>query len=108
MTSPKGGHLCQIAKPVEISICDRDVFIVDDIYDSGNTMNYIMKKLAIERPKSLIPVTLFKRYSSDTPENLIFGHMIKDEAWLYGYGLDGENGLYRNLSTIKGTHVEVD
>ena len=98
----------KITKPIEIPICDRDVFIVDDIYDSGNTMNYIMKKLAIERPKSLIPVTLFKRYSSDTPENLIFGHMIKDEAWLYGYGLDGENGMYRNLKEIKGTHVEVD
>ena len=34
--------------------------------------------------------------------------MIKDEAWLYGYGLDGENGMYRNLKEIKGTHVEVD
>ena len=45
----------KITKPVEISICDRDVFIVDDIYDSGNTMNYIMKKLAIERPKSTHP-----------------------------------------------------
>jgi len=27
---------------------------------------------------------------------------------LYGYGLDGENGMYRNLKEIKGTHVEVD
>jgi hypoxanthine-guanine phosphoribosyltransferase len=71
-------------------------------------MNYILNKLIIEHPKSLTPVILFKRYSSDTPENLIFGNLIKDEAWLYGYGLDGENGMYRNLKEIKGTHVKVD
>jgi hypoxanthine phosphoribosyltransferase len=98
----------KITKPIEISICDKDVFIIDDMYDSGNTMNYILNKFIIEHPKSLTPVTLFKRYSSDTPENLIFGNLIKDEAWLYGYGLDGENGLYRNLSEIKGTHVGVN
>jgi hypoxanthine phosphoribosyltransferase len=98
----------KITKPIEISICNRDVFIVDDIYDSGNTMNYILNKFIIEHPKSLTPVILFKRYSSDTPENLIFGNLIKDEAWLYGYGLDGENGMYRNLKEIKGTHVKVD
>jgi len=98
----------KITKSIEISICDKDVFIIDDIYDSGNTMNYIIKKLSIEHPKSLTPVTLFKRYLSDTPEILIFGNMLKDEAWVYGYGLDGENGMYRNLKEIKGTHVEVD
>ncbi len=68
----------------------------------------ILSSINLARSAGLIPVTLFKRYSSDTPENLIFGHMIKDEAWLYGYGLDGENGMYRNLKEIKGTHVEVD
>ncbi len=92
------------SKSHSTSIEDYDLQVTESL----KRINELMKKLAIARPKSLTPVTLFKRYSSDTPENLIFGHMIKDEAWLYGYGLDGENGMYRNLKEIKGTHVEVD
>ncbi len=34
--------------------------------------------------------------------------MIKDEAWLYGYGLDGENGMYRNLKEIKTEKIYTD
>ena len=98
----------RITKYPEIPLYNKDIFIVDDIYDSGNTMSFIIKKLQIDQPKSITPVVLFKRYSSDTPKNLIYGHLIKDEAFLYGYGLDGENGMYRNLKEIKGTHVEVD
>jgi len=98
----------KITKYPEIPLCDRDVFVIDDIYDSGNTMDFIVKKLQVDKPKSITPVTLFKRFSSDTPKNLIYGYLIKDEAWLYGYGLDGENGLYRNLKEIKGIYIEVD
>lgn len=98
----------RITKYPELSLADKNIFIIDDIYDSGNTMDFIIKKIKLDKPKSITPVTLFKRYSSDTPEGLIFGHLIKDEAWLYGYGMDGEKGLYRNLPEVKGTHIEVD
>jgi len=60
----------KITKYPEIPLCDRDVFVIDDIYDSGNTMDFIVKKLQVDKPKSITPVTLFKRFSSDTPKNL--------------------------------------
>lgn len=98
----------QMTKFPDLPLYNRDVFIIDDIYDTGNTIDFIIKKLRINQPKSITPIVLFKRYSSDTPENLIFGNLIKDEAWLYGYGLDGENGLHRNLKEVRGAHIKAD
>jgi len=96
----------QITKYPEIPLHGRNVFIIDDIYDSGNTMDFITKKFRMDQPHSITPVTLFKRYSSDTPENLVFGHLIKNNMFLYGYGLDGNEGLHRNSKIVYGYPIE--
>ena len=96
----------QITKYPETPLHGKNVFIIDDIYDSGNTMNFITKKFRMDQPYSITPVTLFKRYSSDTPENLIFGHLIKNNMFLYGYGLDGNGGLHRNSKIVYGYPIE--
>lgn len=90
-----------ISKSVEIDIARKDVYLVDDIYDSGETMKALIQHLNLSNPKSITPITLFKRWSSHNPD-LIYGFELQDESWLVGYGLDDEKGLQRNLKHIVG------
>ena len=64
-------------------------------------MNRLIKHLNYNNPKSITPVTLFKKQHS-SPSNLIYGFELINEYWLVGYGLDGENGLKRNQPFITG------
>ena len=91
----------RILKSIDINIEGKDVYLVDDIYDSGNTMNRLIKHLNYQKPKSITPVTLFKKHYSNNPD-LIYGFELKNEHWLVGYGLDAVDGTKRNLSHILG------
>jgi hypoxanthine phosphoribosyltransferase len=90
-----------ISKSIETDIARKDVYLIDDIYDTGETMKALIQHLNLNHPKSITPVTLFKRWSSHNPD-LIYGFELQDESWLVGYGLDDENGLQRNLKHIVG------
>ena len=92
-----------ITKNKDINIEGRDVYLIDDIYDSGVTMDTLYNKLKQENPNSLTVVTLFKRWDSPHQNyNSITGFLLQDESFLVGYGLDDEKGLSRNLPYIKG------
>jgi hypoxanthine phosphoribosyltransferase len=90
-----------ISKSIETDISRKDVYLIDDIYDTGETMKALIQHLNLSGPKSITPVTLFKRWSSHNPD-LIYGFELQDESWLVGYGLDDEKGLQRNLKHIVG------
>lgn len=91
----------RILKTITIDIEGKDVYLIDDIYDSGNTMNRLIKHLQYQNPKSITPVTLFKKHYSNN-EDLIYGFELVNEHWLVGYGLDASNGTKRNLPHILG------
>ena len=95
----------KLLKDITTNISDKDVYLVDDIYDSGNTMNFLSKHLQQYNPKSITPVTLFKKYYSKN-NDLIYGFELTNEHWLIGYGLDAENGLKRNQKYITGIMAE--
>jgi hypoxanthine phosphoribosyltransferase len=95
----------QITKSIEIDINGRDIYLVDDIYDTGNTMKALVEHLGALTPKSITPITLFKKEFSNHPD-LIYGFELKGESWLIGYGLDGYKGLQRNLEYILGIPKE--
>ena len=81
-------------------IKDRDVLILEDIVDSGNTLKYIVETLMNYQPKSLKVATfLFKpnAYKKDIPVDYK-GIEVANE-FLVGYGLDFD-GLGRNLEDI--------
>lgn len=90
-----------ISKSIEVDIARKDVYLVDDIYDTGETMKALIQHLNLSNPKSITPITLFKRWSSHNPD-LIYGFELENESWLVGYGLDDEKGLRRNLKHIVG------
>jgi hypoxanthine phosphoribosyltransferase len=91
----------RILKTITVDIEGKDVYLIDDIYDSGNTMNRLIKHLQYNNPKSITPITLFKKHYSNN-EDLIHGFELVDEHWLVGYGLDAADGTKRNLPHILG------
>ncbi len=91
----------RILKTITVDIEEKDVYLIDDIYDSGNTMNRLIKHLQYNNPKSITPITLFKKQYSNN-KDLIHGFELVDEHWLVGYGLDAADGTKRNLPHILG------
>jgi hypoxanthine phosphoribosyltransferase len=95
----------RILKSIDMDIKGKDVYLIDDIYDSGNTITRLIKHLKNFNPKSITPVTLFKKEFSHN-ENLVWGFELSKEHWLVGYGLDSNDGTKRNLKHILGILAE--
>ncbi|PKG56391.1 hypoxanthine phosphoribosyltransferase [Shewanella sp. Choline-02u-19] len=90
----------KILKDVQSEIQGRDVLIVEDLIDSGNTLNKVREILMIREPKSLALCTLLdkpQRREVDVPVDFI-GFTIPDE-FIVGYGIDYAE-QYRNLPYI--------
>ena len=90
----------QITKDLETPIKGKHVYIIDDIYDTGNTMNVVMDYLKVKQPASMSAVTLIKRTYSPTPSYPLSTAFTIDNEWIVGYGLDDEKGNHRNLHSI--------
>ncbi|MCQ2399382.1 MAG: hypoxanthine phosphoribosyltransferase [Clostridia bacterium] len=88
--------LKDIFTPVE----GRDVIVVEDIVDSGNTMKYLLDELYSKNPASVKVVTLLNKASRRQVEVPIdyVGFEIPDK-FIVGYGLDFKN-VYRNIPEI--------
>jgi len=90
----------QITKDLETRIKGKHVYLVDDILDSGNTMNAVIDYLQVKKPASISIVTLITRETSPIPkEKSYHAFTIKDE-WIVGYGMDNDKGHMRNLPSI--------
>jgi hypoxanthine phosphoribosyltransferase len=88
-----------ILKDIETNIEGKHVYVVDDFYDTGNTLNRILEHLSTQNPKSLEIVTLLTRDISPIPDYPhMTGFMVKDE-WVVGYGMDNDK-KERNLNYI--------
>ena len=87
-------------------ITNKHVIVVEDIVDSGNTMNYLNQTLQGRRPASLRTCTLFKkkRNSLDVPLDYV-GFDLPD-VWVVGYGLDFAD-THRTLPYIAALKKEV-
>jgi len=90
----------RIWKERDRSIKGKDVLIVEDIVDTGLTLNYLRKNLLSRQPRSLRVVTLLdkpaRRRVEFTPDYC--GFEIPD-YFVVGYGLDF-NEDYRHLAGI--------
>jgi hypoxanthine phosphoribosyltransferase len=81
-------------------IAGKHVIIVEDIIDSGHTMQYIMSLLATRQPASLRVCALLSKPSRREVEIIIdyLGFEIPNK-FVFGYGLDLDE-KYRNLTFI--------
>lgn len=82
------------------SIQDKHVVIVEDVIDTGLTMNYLHKLLECRNPKSITTLTLLHKPDAKKVDCDIdfVGFKIPND-FVVGYGLDYQ-GLYRNLPYI--------
>ncbi|WP_337868107.1 hypoxanthine phosphoribosyltransferase [Meiothermus sp.] len=90
----------ELLKDLRIPIAGRQVIIVEDIVDTGITINYLLRMLEARQPASLKIAALLSKPSRRKIEVPIhyLGFEIED-AFVYGYGLD--RGQYdRNLPFI--------
>ena len=90
----------QITKDLETPIKGKHVYIVDDIYDTGNTMKAVIEYLEVKHPSSISIVSLVTRENSPIPPQPSYhAFTIKDE-WLVGFGMDNDKGYARNYPSI--------
>ena len=99
--------LVRILKDLSSSIEGEDVLIVEDIIDTGLTLNYLVRYLRGKKPASLRICTLLDKPARRLVEIDVdyIGFTIPDQ-FVVGYGLDyGE--LYRNLRFVGVLKPEV-
>ena len=90
----------KIIKDLDDSVEGKEVLIVEDIIDSGNTLDYLLKLLKSRGPKSIKICTLLdkpERRVTDVKVDYV-GFQIPDK-FVVGYGLDVAQ-KYRNLPYI--------
>jgi hypoxanthine phosphoribosyltransferase len=85
-----------LAHPIE----GKDVILVEDIVDTGLTMNYLKSALLSRKPKSLTTVALLEKPDAlKVPCEVDYVGFKIPNDFVVGYGLDYQ-GLYRNLPYI--------
>jgi bifunctional protein TilS/HprT len=101
------GQVVKITRDVDSSITGQHVLMVEDIVDTGMTLNYILSHLAAHNPASLRVCTLLDKRARrlvNVPLDYV-GFEVPDE-FVVGYGLDYK-GEYRNLPFIGILHPEI-
>ncbi len=92
--------IIELRKDLEISIRDRHVLIVEDIIDSGLTLQSLLHRLRERQPASLKVCALIdKRARREVDIEADYVGLTMDDGFIVGYGLDYDE-RYRNLPGI--------
>lgn len=100
--SETGGHArIRFLKDLDGRIAGRDVVVIEDVIDTGLTLNYLVRQLELRQPRSLAAATLldrpYRRLVDDLPVRYV-GFTVPDELFV-GYGFDLEE-RWRNLPDL--------
>ena len=91
----------RLLKDLDLQVAGRDVLVVENVIDTGMTLNYLMKTLALKEPSTLAACTLldrpYRRLVDDLPLRYV-GFTVPDEFFV-GYGFDLDE-RYRNLPDL--------
>jgi hypoxanthine phosphoribosyltransferase len=82
----------RLVKDTDIALTERHVLLVEDVVDTGLTLNFLARTLSLRAPASLTAVTLldrpYRRLVDDLPLEYV-GFTVPDELFAgYGLGLD--------------------
>ena len=92
--------IVEIRKDVEMSLKNKNVIIIEDIIDSGLTIETLYHRLEQRNPKSLKVCTLIdKRGRREVEFEAEYIGFTMEHGFIIGYGLDLDE-RYRNLSEI--------
>ena len=91
-----------VKKDLSVDIKDRHVVILEDIYDTGNSLDFLHKYLLSKEPASVKICTLMDKPERRKPGITLVPEMIGftiPNEFVVGYGLDF-NEHYRNLPYV--------
>lgn len=98
--STESSGIVKITKDFKHSITDQHVLLVEDIVDTGLTLNYLMDLLQTRRPASLaIAALLVKPEKQQLQHPLAYHGFEIEDRFVVGYGMDYQ-GYFRNLDYI--------
>ena len=96
-----GQERIRLLKDLGLDITGRELIIVEDVVDTGLTLNYLTRVFALRAPSSITIATLFdrpyRRLVDDLPVRYV-GFTVPDELFV-GYGFDLDE-RFRNLPDI--------
>ena len=97
----KSSGVVKIIKDLDNSIIDKNVLVVEDIIDSGNTLSYLLDILKKRGPKSIKLCTLLDKPSRREKKDVHVDYVCFaiEDKFVVGYGLDYDQ-KYRNLPYI--------
>ena len=97
----KSSGVVKIIKDLDDSIDGKNVLVVEDIIDSGNTLSYLMDILKKRGPKSIKLCTLLDKPSRREKKDVFVDYVCFEieDRFVVGYGLDYDQ-RYRNLPYI--------
>jgi hypoxanthine phosphoribosyltransferase len=102
----KSSGIVKIEKDLDNTIEDKNVIIVEDIVDSGVTLNYLREYLLAMNPKSLKICALLDKPTGRRSEiDADYVGFTVGDVFIVGYGLD-VNQKYRQLPYITSVAVE--
>jgi hypoxanthine phosphoribosyltransferase len=98
-TTKSSGEV-KLIKDLDQGLDGRDLLVVEDIVDTGLTLNYLLKVLRARGPRSLKVASLLSKPSRRLVETPVdYTGFTIDDLFVVGYGLD-YNERYRNLRDI--------
>lgn len=110
-SSTRSSGVVRILKDLDEDIKDRNVILIEDILDTGLTLNYLLKNLQTRHPESIETCALLVKKGKQkvTVQPKYKGFDIEDR-FVVGYGLD-LNEKYRNLpyiGTLKSELIDTE
>lgn len=96
----RSSGIVELRKDLELPIRGRDVIIVEDIIDSGCTLESLYHRLLLREPRTLRICTLIdKRARREVAIEADYVGIRMEDGFIVGYGLDYDE-RYRNLPDI--------
>lgn len=99
-SATKSSGVVRILKDLDQEISDRHVLIIEDIVDTGLTLQYLLRSLSVRKPASLsLAALLIKDGVERPPLDIAYEGFHIPPKFVVGYGLDLD-GKYRNLPYV--------
>jgi hypoxanthine phosphoribosyltransferase len=95
-----------LVKDITVDVRDRDVYLVEDIVDTGTTLADVIRLIEARHPRSIQVVSLLSKPSRRQVEiDIAFLGTEIEDRFVIGYGLDFDE-RYRNLPQIHEMTLE--
>ena len=90
----------KFTKDLETNISGKNIYLIDDIIDSGHTIKFLKDKFLERGAIHVTPVAAILKENLVISEALCILKYPQDSPWFVGYGMDHEDGTCRNIETI--------